>query len=426
MSDRLIASLSGARAWLLLGMLLSRAAGFLTSLLLARAAGASALGVYTTVMNTAAPLVAPVSHAMINTGTLMAADSCGTNLRALWRAQLALCAAAMAIALPLFAWLFDRAVGAGELQGGERAWALLGAAAVMISQLATPVVAALLHGEGRFREAGRCSVLAGAIGLAAVVPVVGYFGLAGALGLAAANALLACGLVSAELLRRHPGAGSGGAASLVRPLLSRLRAALPAVAGLGLNGAASWLCTVYLVNVHWGSSGMGVLGVGLQWSTLMLMPATSWGGMTLALLGDAWRSGNRATLKTALRAQLLRNGATTLAAGVVVMAAAGLLERLYRMEDSGLVVVLAAFALAAVVTSLNNVFERLWWAAGRQRAWFSWQCLALALQIGTTLWLLPMHLAYAGIGVLVAAITLSACSLLALRLDGTPMQEARP
>ena len=50
--------------------------------------------------------------AVFNTGTLMAADSRGTNLRALWRAQLALCAAAMAIALPLFAWLFARAVDA--------------------------------------------------------------------------------------------------------------------------------------------------------------------------------------------------------------------------------------------------------------------------------------------------------------------------
>lgn len=424
MIARLRPVLSGPHAWLVLGLLLSRATGFLIGLVLARSAGASALGLYSAVMNTAAPLVSPISHAMINNNTLMASERRDTGLRGLWRAQLVITLITLALALPLFAWLFGRAVGHDTLEAWQWGWVLVGAGSVVLSQLGTPMVAALLHGEGRFRAAGQWSVLTGALGLAAVVPVVWAFGLAGALGLAAASALLAWLLLSADVLRRHR--GERAAASVRGPILARLRAALPAITGMGLNGGVNWLCTIYLVHAYWRTEGVGVLGVGLQWSTLMLIPATSWGGMTLALIGQAQRSGDRAALAATLRAQLARNGGATLVAALAVVAATGMLEDLYRLQGNGLPLVLCAFAAAAVVSSINNVFERLWWAAGRQRSWFAWQCTAFALQVGTTLWLLPHHLAFAGMGVLVAGLTLLLCSLLGLRAHLRDMRGSCP
>lgn len=413
MIARLRPMLSGPHAWLVLGLLLSRATGFLIGLVLARSAGASALGLYSTVMNTAAPLVSPVSHAMINNNTLMASEQRDQGLRGLWRAQLVITLIAMALTLPLFALLFSRAVGHDTLEPAQWGWALVGAGSVVVSQLGTPMVAALLHGEGRFRAAGQWSVLTGVLGLAAVLPVVWAFGLAGALGLAATSAVLAWLLLSGDLLRRHRTEQT--VAAVRGPILARLRKALPAITGMGLNGSVNWLCTIYLVHAYWRAEGVGVLGVGLQWSTLILIPATSWGGMTLALIGQAHRAGDRAVLVGALRQQLLRNGGATLVAALAVVAGAGLLTDLYRMQGTGLPMVLCAFAAAAFFGSLNGVFERLWWAAGRQRSWFIWQCMAFVMQIGTTLWLLPHHLAFAGIGVLVAALTLSLCSVLALR-----------
>lgn len=421
MIARLRPMFSGPHAWLVLGLLLSRATGFLIGLVLARSAGASALGLYSTVMNTAAPLVSPISHAMINNNTLMASEQRDSGLRSLWRAQLAITLIALAVTLPLFAWLFGRAVGHDMLEAAQWGWALVGAGSVVLSQLGTPMVAALLHGEGRFRAAGQWSVLTGAVGLAAVVPVVWAFGLAGALGLAAASAMLGWLLLSADVLRRHR--REPAAAPVRGPILARLRTALPAITGMGLNGGVNWLCTIYLVHAHWRAEGVGVLGVGLQWSTLILIPATSWGGMTLSLIGQAHRSGDRAVLTDALRRQLLRNGSATLVAALAVVAGAGLLADLYRLQGRGLPLVLCAFAAAAFVGSLNNVFERLWWAAGRQRSWFAWQCVAFVMQIGTTLWLLPHHVAFAGLGVLVAGLTLSLCSLLGLRAHLRDMRE---
>jgi O-antigen/teichoic acid export membrane protein len=423
---RLSAMLTGPRAWLTLGMLLPRASGFLTGLLLARLGGAATVGVYSTVMNTAAPLVAPLSHALINNNTLMAGEMAPGGLRGLWRANALILAAAVVLGLPAFAWLYARAAPGPEVPGLEAwhlGWALLGATAVFISQFGTPTAAALLHGEGRFRKAGQLAVATGLVGLLGVWPVVQAFGLIGAIALAALVAALGWALVAFDLLSRH-GRAPAHPPPLAGPIARRLRQALPAMAGMGLNGAVNWLCMILITSASWQADGVGVVGIALQWSTLMLIPATSWGGMNLQKLGESHRAGDAATLWSTVGTLLRRNAGVTAVAALVVALSSGLLEQVYGLRGSGLAPTLCAFAAAAVVTSANAVLEKYWWAAGRQGWWFAWGCAGLATQLCVTLWLVPRHVGFAGVGVLSYGLVLCALSLLALRRDLSQRVEA--
>lgn len=414
MNGRLLTALNGPHAWMLLAQLMSRASGFLTGLVLARTAGPGAVGLYTTVMNTASSVVAPLAQPLANNATLMAGERGAPGLGALWRAHSMVTIAAVILGLPAFAWLFGRAVDPADSILTHWSLVHLAALAVVISQLGTPLVAALLHGEGRFRPTARRSALAGLLMLIAVLPVVTTWGLDGALVLAAASALLGWSLLTVDLLRRHSPFSADGDLAQLRHIAQRLRTALPSMAATGLGAAVNWLCTIYMIHSLWGAEGVGLLGIGLQWSTLMLAPVTSWGGLTLQLLGEAHRRGERAALASLLRARIRRNAGVTSLISLAVVLGAGWLERAYGLRDSELPLVLCGFAAAAVVASINNVFERFWWAAGRQRAWFAWNSVGLALQLGATAWLLPHHLAFASVGVLVASLAVAGLSAASL------------
>jgi O-antigen/teichoic acid export membrane protein len=424
---RATAALQGPRAWLLLAMLLSRAGGFITSLVLARTVGTAALGTYATIMNTASPLVAPASQAMVNTTTVMASEQQErSTLRSLWQVQALFSLGALGLVLPIALWLLSRAVE--QTAANPMPWllAVAGIFAVVVGQLATPLVSALLHGEGRFRAAGQWAALVSIVTLCAVVPIIQHWGLAGALSLAAVSAALGWLLPSIDLLRRHHHDQVLPRSALIRAYAVRLREAFPSIAGVLLNGGVNWLCTVYLIQRHWGAEGVGMLSIGLQWSTLMLIPATSWGGITLQSLATSHRTRDRATLLAAIRAQLLRNAGVTAMIALLVAMSSHALERLYGVNEGSLWPILAVFSAAAVTASINNVFERLWWVGNRQRIWFAWTLSSLALQLIFTLIFLPHHLAFAGLGVLISGLaTTLICTLTLPHFLASLSKEAR-
>jgi O-antigen/teichoic acid export membrane protein len=335
-------------------------------------------------------------------------------LPGLLRAQAVLAAIVLCCVLPALALLVDPA-GTAALRPTDFWFAVMaGGFAVVAGQFGLPLAAALLHGEGRFRAAALVSIALSGATLLLVIPVVSSIGIAGALILAAVTALIGWVLVTADVLRRHRNVASAPLLRDVPLLAQRLRSATPSIAAAGLAGAVNWLCSISLVRQHWGHDGVGVVAIGLQWSTLMLMPVTAWGGLTLQRLGAAHAHLDPHALLHALRGQMLRNLAATASVALAVCAAAGPLAHLYGLHDTALPTVLATFAAAALVSSANNVFERLWWVAGRQRAWFTWSCLALAAQLGTTLWAMERHIAAAPAGVLVGGLVLAICSALAL------------
>jgi len=428
--------LGGAHAWLIYAALMARFTGFVIGLLLARSAGASAVGLYSTVVNTASSIGAPVGQTLVNNATLMASERTGTaapDLRGLWRVQAGLTLAIIAAGAPLFAVLIAGALDHGSLALIGRTLLPLAAAAVIVNQFGAPLVAALFHGEGRFRHVARLTAAVSAATLLAAYPAVHFGGLRGALWLLVASALSMWTLLSIDLGARHAaaaravdaaaGAGAPSARDLVRDAMRRLAQASPAIGGAAVSAMVGWLCTIYLINAAWGTRGVGVLAIGLQWFTLMLIPVTSWGGLTLKRVGDAHRDGAVQPLRVAVRRLLWRNVSATAVMAAAVVLAAQWLARLYALEQTELPLLLWFYAGTAVVTSVNNVLERFWWVAGRQGTWFVWSLAAQACQLGFTAAMVHRHLAYAALGTGLGALCLAllgagALPRYMLRLDG--------
>ena len=366
---------------MLLASLTARGAGFLISLLIARLAGASALGTYSALVNTASAVATPYTGVLGNNSTLFGTEdsrSGATNFRMHARASFSLALALSALSAAALILLY---VFALEDEASRSPPLLAAGVLVVFGQVVGAVSAGFLYGAGEFKFASRISVLVALAVCLGAYPAIQHFGLHGAIVLLLLTSLLPPTMMGARVLAKN------GPLTHAREVKSRawhevrLRfvRSWPSVTASAFNTGVSWVCTIYLVQSVFGSAGVGVVAVASQWLNLMLLPATSWSGVSLKTLSDAIASGNERTAWRASAGLLGKNLMVTLALAGSIALAAGAIAQAYSMTESDVALLIWVNAASAIVASVTNVFERFLLALDRQ-AW--WLVFSLASLLG--------------------------------------------
>lgn len=400
------------RVWLVLSLLSVRAVGFLTSLMISRWAGPGPLGVYAAVVNVAGATVAQVAQVMQNNAAIMAGGA-AVQRRSLARAHLLPLVALTVVALGVFGLLAPGS-GLASMDDSTTVLVWIAAASVIVAQLAGGVATGLNQGVGQFLAPARAAVLSAGLVMVVSLVLIVQGGLHGGLWSVVLNSWVTP-LVGLALFLRPGAARSDPVGSTSGPIgeeaipAQRVWRALwrsaPAVGTAVLTAGCAWYCSVYLVNRMYGVAGVGMNAVSIQWSTIMLVPVTSWAGMVLKRLMDA-QSDPAAVMRQVHLALIRRNLMVTAALAVTVAACGALIARLYKLPVDLLWPMLLAMGGYAMLISINGVTERLLYLRGQQLPWLLITLCGCLVQVATCLAVLPHGLYGQGVGLVASELSI--------------------
>lgn len=399
---------SSPRVWMLFASLATRGAGFIVSLFIARLAGASALGTYSALVNTAASVATPFAQILTNNSTVTGAESSrsgGDDYRLKAQASFLLALLLSAVSAVALLLLYKFTLGS---EASPSPVVLAVGMFVVIAQVLGAVGLGFLYGAGEFMLASRISFLAALVLCLAAYPAIQNYGLNGALCLLLLASLFPPVLMGIRVLTRDCSFGDTTESPSVawRQVKSQFVRSLPSVAAITVNNGVNWICTIYLVQSVYGAAGVGIVAVAAQWLNLMLIPATSWGGVSLKALSDAIASGDEKTAWRASSGLMRKNLLVTLALAGLIALASGLIVRTYGLSDTEVALLICINATCALVASVNNVFERFLLALDRQDWWLFFSLASFSAQLAVTLLFIAKGLWMVPVGVLVASIIL--------------------
>ncbi|MGB4766209.1 MAG: hypothetical protein WBH09_04800 [Rugosibacter sp.] len=398
------------RSWMLFASLSTRGAGFLISLLIARLAGASALGVYSALVNTIASVTTPFTQVLTNNATLLGAEGSrngGGNYRIFARSSFSLALLLSVISAGILILLYRLMLDNDGLNSIFITLVSVGIA-VVAGQVLGAVSLGFLYGAGEFMLASRISFVVALVVCLAAYPVIQDYGLYGALVLLIFATLFPSIAMGAWVFLSKRGIAVEGGTHLAagHEVRSRFFRALPSIAAIIVNNGVNWVCTIFFVQSIFGTVGVGVVAVAAQWLNLMLIPATSWGGVSLKVLTDAIASGNEKTVWHASVGLMRKNFLVTIALAGSIALASGLIARAYGLSDTDVALLICVNALCAIVAAINNVFERFLLALDRQDWWLFFSLASFSAQMAVTLLFIAKGLWIVPVGVLVASIIL--------------------
>lgn len=393
------------RSWTLLATLLSRGAGFVTTFALSRLAGVEALGTYSTVVNTASAVVSPFSGVLGNNATVIAAEAHKNGATTHADAAKASLSITLLLSLASFG-VFAVVQGWSMPTEGRLAygWVLVAAGSVIFGQALTSVVQGFYFGAARFVAPARVLALVSIIVILGVAPTLWLAGLEGALGLLIFASLGPAVLLAPSILR---GGSSFITGFIWRDLWRRLLQSWPSVAAATVNSGVNWYCAILLVQKVHGVGSVGIVAIAGQWLTLMLLPATSWGGLTIKSLKDAVASGDVDELRSCIRGMVLKNVLATLAVGAAISASGWLIASAYGLRSTDLALLICLNGAVAISAAINNVYERLFLCLDRQRLWLWVSLASISVQPLITTQFINDGLAAVPLGVLAAGVSLA-------------------
>ena len=408
------ARLDGQRGWTVFAALTARGAGFLLGVLITRCAGPQALGEYSAIQNTAAAFAAPLQTVLGN-NVVLGRGGPGQG-GAAWQSTVSnsLLALMLIAAIQLFTTHSQLLQGLVRADPAAAHAALVEAAflASLASQLLGAILFAGAVGLGLATPVAAAGSLLNLLVAAAAVLIIPVFPGDGPLlflvGSCTAVLLLPAVILAAAGRRRRDG---NGLAAGLRRATAMFLGAWPSFATTVLAVFTFWYCTVYLVGSELGVAAVGVYAVGLQWGTLILLPVTSWGLLTLQALTDAvqCRHGERQALAGQMRKNL---PVTALLAGAVA-AASSLIPELYSLDTHDLNQLLLINAAAALAAAANNVWERYFLARNQRSRWLSYSAIGCGVQLLFTVTWIEQGLPIVALGALLSAL----CVLLLAALD---------
>lgn len=384
------------RAWVVLATVAAQGSAFLVGLLITRLHGPAALGLYAATLSTAACLAIPFTTMLqFNAAMLSESRPAAGERRRLLVAHLPAVLVLLAGGLAAFAVLAPQSGLPGLWGAGhELVWAA--ALCVLFQQLQTAVAQGLLQGIGEFVRPAQWRVAVALAVASIAVPTIAWAGLDGAYLVLALNSVIPTLMLSWLYLRgrdrSRPSPDTPGEAAPDRAppsiglVLRAHLASLSSVVAASSGALTSWLCAVYLVNRSQGAEGLGWVAIGLQWGTFVLVPVTSWGGVTLKRLLDARNSGRPSAVRRVMRVQIGQNAAVTAAVVTTVLIASPILAAMYRVPLGTLWPLLAVSGVYAVLAAVNNVFERMFYCVDRQATWMRLTLLSVLVQCVVT-WL---------------------------------------
>lgn len=415
------------RAWAFVGALCTRGAGFIASFSLARFAGAEALALYVATVVTAAVVATPLAQVLFNGGTLVAtAAPSAAWARRLVRASVWMGLAWMPVLAALFWWMHGQ-LGGASVHGVEAVlpWLMFAGLSSVTGQVFGFALTGLLNGLGAQLPAARQTAVQSAVLMPLSLPCVYVWGLHGAVGMLVLSSLLPVALqlgLAARWLKRRWQAGEGDLhGESEQPwdvLLAQVRAGVPNAISLVAAGVGSWFCSIYLVQQYQGAPAVALLAVATQWTTLVLMPATSWGGVVLRELAQQrLRTDSHQTLWATLWRLMGRNVLVTAVLGAVVLLAWRWIEQGYRMQGMGLFELMLVSMGAALLSSAHGVLERALITWQRQWQLMLFAFVGLLAQMACTLAFVRHSLAAVQWGLMLSVTLAGGLSLWFLRRE---------
>lgn len=390
--------------------LLSRGLGFCTSMLISRLVGVSALGVYSSVLITTSAATTPMTVPLANHGTLMLSNnqlSAVDVMRAQWPWW----------ALSLFAGLTACHSMLLASQSQKIASESLASMWVLVSLMVTghllgQWLTGVMHGLGKSRRMALLSSSITLTGLSLTYPVIAFWGLTGAISLATCTTLGPGVCLAWFLLRKNQ--PSTLHAEQTKALRSdawmRMRQSLPNMGSSLLNTGTNWLCSIYLVQRFHGLEGLGMVALSLQWTMLMQLAFSSWGGKIVHELSkhaSRDKLEHPEALHKAMNEQIRRCLLVTSLSCCAVLAATPAIAWLYHVDALTMAGLLVLNALASMFAAVNFVYERVFFLMRSQRVWLLFAGLAYAAQIATTCTLVPVWLTGAAAGNVIACMVTS-------------------
>lgn len=409
--------------------LLMRGAGFLSSLMVARWAGPVALGLYSATVNTASSVSQAALGVVGNGATLSSGLSMSElGLRRLLWAYLGWVCLAFGALMGILYWALSVS---GVLEHASShavtpALLVVVGGGVMAGSLVVATVSGLLAGAGQFLAHARVMSMAALLLMASAWPAVTIGGLPGALGLAGLTALVPA-LLSLWLTLRLASqftARSDSSVPAWRTSGHHLLAGLPNAVAMTLNAGINWVCTIYLTQHAHGTAGVAVVAVSNQWLTLMLMPASSWGGMVMKELLADHPPGSTRVHWAILGRVVRRNTLVTCGVGGAVALCSGLITDLYGLRDHALQAMILVNVLSAIVSALSTVLERLFVCQSRQFAWLLISTVGLVVQLLVTYWGIRTSISWVPLGVVISNALIAALALWWLRLGASRVSRA--
>jgi O-antigen/teichoic acid export membrane protein len=405
----LVGAINTPRFLVLIANGVTRASGFTTSLLLARFSGAHKLGEYSILLNTAVSVMQPFVQVMSNNSTLLAVNAHRRDAPTVRRVALAdlLLAVVLSIVSLLLFLPLERLALNSTHSGEYPAWlGFITASSVIAGQLCGAVLMGTYYGIGRFAESALVSVSVSIAVVVLAAPAILLWGLAGAyaaliLASIAPPLALAYGMFRGYSLAVPHVLVDKDA---VRTAVTQFQASLPSVAITAVGAAVSWVCTIYLVQRSFGIEGIGLVALGMQWLSLMMLVEGSWGGVSLKILAEAVNSEIPLAVRKATLGLLQQNVIVTLAVASIVVIGADWIASWYGLGSRDLKLLIRLNAGCAIVVTCNNIFQRLFLCLNRQKLWFLISSVRLLIQLAITVTFINSGLFVVVLGVLAGAI----------------------
>jgi O-antigen/teichoic acid export membrane protein len=415
---RLDQAVHSPRVWALLATLFTRGSGFLASFSLSRLAGAEALSLYISTVITASSVATPIAQVLFNGATLAstAAPSQGW-LRQLLRvnAMLAmLLIGPICVCFYLMHW--DTAAALSDHLHVSRAWLVAAGLSTVAGQILVAVLGGMLNGMGAQLQSARLTAVLAAVILCTSYPAVAAMGVSGAWSVLMLSSWLPVLLQWAQFRqflkvdwKRQVAMADVHADRPMAIARRHFMEGLPNALTLTVTGGVGWFCSIYLVHRFLGAESVAVLAVANQWMTLMLLPATSWGGVMLGELAHARASNqDRPAVRGLLRRLLQRNVLVTLAVVCVVVIGAHWLELAYRLQGRDLPTLLVISGITAVLGAAFGVYERVFICWNKQVYLVGFAAISLSAQVLFTYVLVQHSIVYVQAGALLSgAMTLA-------------------
>lgn len=414
------------RFWATISTMSNRGVGFVVSLSISRLLDTHALALYISTVITASSVVTPLVQMLFNVGTVGGARHAPSR----WlRAFLAFELKVVGIFLPILVAVlglmqWNIAEPLSEEVGSSPVWLVVVAISAIGGQLLVAAFGGLLNGMNKQLLSYRAQAFVSMFTMLFSFPSVWLAGITGAWVVLICNCWIPVtllGVIAWRVLASMAAEG-GHAEDMPRPAAEawrQMRHCLPNVLGVAVSGFAGWFCTIKLVSQHHSASGMATLAVANQWLTLILVPVTSWGGVQLReLVGLRLSRQPWGEVRKVGKRLVVRNLAMTGALVALVVLAAPLLERVYRLQGQGLRELLWVSGAVALTATMYGVIESLVIAWERQWILLRLLVAGLIVQVAFTWTLIDRSLSIAQWGTLSAWVTMVGLGVFLVRRFG--------
>lgn len=407
----IIKKINTPRFWALFANLAIRGAGFGISFIIARLVGVQGLGVYSALVNTASTVAIPFSRVAMNNSIMSASlayDHSTASFHRYAKSYMMLMLALSMLSLVGFYFLLSSSISAESRADKSTLFLMITGASVIIATLNGAVLQGFFNGAGNFAVPAKWyAIISASIALLAF-PVIYFMQLEGAFYLLILNSLLPLVVLNAKLLAlESPVSTMCEHEDANAHVIKQFITSSPTMVVATINAAVTWLCTIFLVQKYYGMAGVGLVAIATQWHTLVMMPASSWGNVSIKTLSDSLKENNSHLISNTILMLVKKNIVATVLLGILISLASGLIAFVYGVSGSQLVGMICINAIVAVIMSVNNVQERLYLCLNHQPVWFLLSSTSFIVQGLVTFSLMQISILAVSIGMLCGALILS-------------------